>query len=106
MMASMSQSRPLNPPSPPTLGSQGLQWSLMAVVRVSLVFSPRPAALLVRRVFKVTGAQTAESLGRHAPDNVTVLRDVRYGEEEEMVLDLVYPVSINRPLPLVLWAHG
>jgi acetyl esterase/lipase len=77
-----------------------------AAVRASLLVSPRPAALLVRRVFAAGGAKTAASLERHAPTNVTTVADERYGDEADMLLDLHRPAATSTPLPLVLWIHG
>src|SRR5215472_18376177 len=30
----------------------------------------------------------------------------RYGDEEDMLLDIVRPASASEPLPLVMWVHG
>jgi acetyl esterase/lipase len=79
---------------------------LSAAVRASLLVSPRPAALLVRKVFASGGAATAAALERHAPADVVALVDERYGDEGDMVLDLYRPASARDPLPLVMWVHG
>ena len=83
-----------------------LLWCLSAAVRFSLLFSPRPAALLVRKVFAAGGRRTAAALARHAPAGVTSILDERYGEEADMLLDVYRPASAIEPLPLVLWIHG
>lgn len=83
-----------------------LRWSFAAALRLSLLFSPRPAALLVRRVFASGGVRTAAILDRHAPSDVAVLADERYGDEPDMLLDVYRPGSTTGPLPLVLWVHG
>jgi acetyl esterase/lipase len=75
-------------------------------LRATLLVSPRPAALLVRRAFAAGGAALAESLERHAPADVVTLLDERYGEEPDMLLDLYRPGGAEGPLPLVLWVHG
>jgi acetyl esterase/lipase len=78
----------------------------MGALRASLLVSPRPTALLVRRVFKMGGARTAASLERHAPEGLTVLRDQEYGLHPDQVLDVVHPATVDTPLPLVIWVHG
>jgi acetyl esterase len=100
------QSTPLVPPTEPSLRGRVMLWSVGAAVRASLVVSPRPAALLVRRVFAAGGKQTAASLDKHAPTDVTVLVDQRYGEDADMLLDVVHPMSVQWRLPLLLWVHG
>lgn len=76
-----------------------------AAVRASLLVSPRPAALLVRRVFARGGARTKEVLDRHAPGGVTAVTGVRYGPAPDAVLDVARPAAPGR-LPLVVWVHG
>lgn len=76
------------------------------VVRVSLLFSPRPAVLLVRRVFSAGGAATARSLARHAPPGVVAIRDERYGATAESLLDVYRPAGADGALPTVVWVHG
>ena len=97
---------PLAPAAGRGLGERILLWSLRGAVRVSLLFSPRPAALLVRRIFAAGGRRTAAVLARHAPEGVTSIVDERYGEEADMLLDLYRPGSAVEPLPLVVWIHG
>jgi acetyl esterase len=55
-------------------------------VRASLVVTPRPAALLVRKVFAAGGARFAQALAKHAPPGVCVVTDERYGDDEDMLL--------------------
>jgi acetyl esterase/lipase len=75
-------------------------------VRASLLFSPRPAARLVRRVFASTGANFAQALARHAPAGVEALVDERYGDEPDMRLDVYRPAAATGALPLLVWLHG
>jgi acetyl esterase len=75
-------------------------------VRVTLLISPWPAALLVRKVFAASGARLATALDRHAPANVTGLINERYGADPDMLLDVYRPASASGPLPLVVWVHG
>jgi acetyl esterase/lipase len=88
------------------VGHRILLWCIGAGLRVSLLFSPRPGALLVRRVFAAGGAKTAAALAKHAPADVVVTLDERYGDEPDMLLDLYRPAEANTPLPLVVWVHG
>jgi len=80
--------------------------SALAVVRVSLLVSPRPAAMLARRVFAGNGKKIAESLEKHAPAGIAAVVDERYGDDPDMLLDVVRPADAAAPLPLFLWVHG
>ncbi len=100
------QTTPLVPQARAGLADRILRWSVSAAVRASLVLSPRPAALLVRRLFAAGGKQFKQALDKHAPPDVVALVDQRYGDEDDMLLDVVYPASTNEPLPLLLWVHG
>jgi acetyl esterase/lipase len=102
----VDQPAPLIPASRGGLAERFLRAVFPVALRVSLWVSPRPAALLVRRVFAVGGAKTAEAVERHAPADVTALVDERYGDEPDMLLDIYRPASAGGPLPLVLWVHG
>ena len=102
----MSDQTPLVPATRAGLSSRVLLWCAGIAVRGSLVVSPRPAALLVRKVFASGGAQVARALAKHAPPDVVALTDQRYGDEEDMLLDIFRPASMSEPLPLVLWVHG
>lgn len=99
-------------PHVPDVGGRGavgerlLLWGVTQAVRASLLLSPRPAALLIRRVFARTGAQAAAALERDAPTDVSVVVDERYGDGPDMLLDLYRPAGVERPLPLVVWVHG
>lgn len=84
-----------------------VRWAVGVAVRASLLVTPRPAALLVRRVFAMGGARFAKALDEHAPTaDMVVLTDERYGDEDDMLLDVVRPASAVGRLPLVLWVHG
>jgi acetyl esterase len=88
------------------LASRLVRWCRGAAVRVSLLISPWPAALLMRRVFAASGAKLATDLDRHAPADVTGLINERYGADPDMLLDVFRPASASGPLPLVVWVHG
>jgi acetyl esterase/lipase len=77
-----------------------------AGLRASLVFTPRPAVLVLRRVFASGGARTARALAAHTPGGVTAMLDERYGEGRDELLDLYRPEGASELLPLVLWVHG
>ncbi|MGH3083915.1 MAG: hypothetical protein ACRDNP_07595 [Gaiellaceae bacterium] len=90
-----SAAPPLVPESRGGLGDRFLPWSLSAAVRASLLFSPRPAALLVRKVFASDGAPLAAALEKHAPAGVEALLDERYCDESDMLLDVFRPASAS-----------
>jgi acetyl esterase/lipase len=74
--------------------------------RATLLVSPRPAALILRRLFAAGGAATARGLAGHDPGGVDVRRDERYGVGEDAVVDLYRPEGVGAGLPLVVWIHG
>jgi acetyl esterase len=102
----MAESTPLVPAPRAGPGKRALLLAVGSAVRASLLVSPRPAAMLVRKVFALGGAEIKKGLDRHAPSGLTVLRDEPYGDEDTMRLDVVFPEDTDQPLPLVLWMHG
>jgi acetyl esterase/lipase len=100
------ESTPLVPARQGGLGHRIVMRCVGLAVRASLLVGPRPAALLVRRVFASGGAKTAAALERHAPAGVAALVDEHYGEGPDARLDVFRPGSAGDPLPLVLWVHG
>jgi acetyl esterase len=86
--------------------SRIVRWCRGAAVRVSLLISPWPAALLMRKVFAAGVPGLTAALDRHAPANVTGLINERYGADPDMLLDVFRPASATGPLPLVVWVHG
>ena len=86
--------------------SRLVRWCASTAVRASLLISPWPAALLVRKVFTGSGAKLAAALDQHAPATVLGLIDERYGADPDMLLDVYRPASATTPLPLVVWVHG
>jgi len=81
------------------LGTASVAW------RMSLLVSPRPGALFLRRSFAANGARVAESLARHVPAGIEALTDERYGDGPDELLDLFRP-SGAEALATVLWIHG
>ena len=75
-------------------------------LNTSLLFSPRPSALLLRRAFVRGGAKTARGLEAHTPTDVDSLIDERYGDEPDMLLDVHRPSATGDPLPALVWVHG
>jgi acetyl esterase len=107
----MSPATPAQPPpllarQPPGAGHRALFWILTTAARLSLLVSPRPVALAVRRLFKAGGAATAASLARHAPSDIDAILDEPYGVGEDMRLDVLAPSHRAGRLPLVVWIHG
>jgi acetyl esterase len=76
------------------------------LIGASLLVSPRPTAILLRRAFAAGGARTAEVLDRHAPHGVAVVKDERYGDGPDLLLDVYRPAAEPGQLPLLLWVHG
>ncbi len=97
---------PLAPPRRGGVGERILRRCLPVALRASLLVSPRPAALLVRRVFASNGAELARALEKHAPADVEALVDERNGDGPDLLLDVFRPATPDGPLPLVLWVHG
>jgi acetyl esterase/lipase len=85
--------------------------SALAALRVTMLVSPRPSALLVRKVFARTGGDQATRLSTGAPTDVRVVSDVGYGSgsgADERV-DLYLPPSAGGGAdapPVVMWIHG
>jgi acetyl esterase len=97
------------PPVPAARGSRAsrlVRWCRGTAVRASLLISPWPAALLMRRILDAGSDRLTTALDRHAPANVISLINERYGADPDMVLDVFRPASASGPLPLLVWVHG
>ncbi|HET9648201.1 MAG TPA: alpha/beta hydrolase [Microlunatus sp.] len=79
------------------------------VLRASLIVSPRPITLLLRREFAKSGASRAERLRPLAPEPIQVTCDQTYGPDPDCRFDVYTPhegaVEGNR-LPVLMWVHG
>jgi acetyl esterase len=77
-------------------------------LRLTLLVSPRPTALLVRRLFARGDAATAARLRPRAPADVSVVRNISYGPENEAMLDVYTPVGLpeGKRLPTIVWTPG
>jgi acetyl esterase/lipase len=89
-----------------SLGSGLTRAGIAAAGRVSRLITPWPTAMLLRRAFAASGAATAETLARHAPDGIESLVDQPYGHDADMVLDLHRPATDEGSWSLVVWIHG
>jgi acetyl esterase/lipase len=81
----------------------------VAALRVTMLVSPRPSALLVRKVFARTGGDQAARLSTGAPTAVRVLSDVAYGSGVDERLDLYLPPTTGEatdPPAVLMWVHG
>ncbi|MGA8046639.1 MAG: alpha/beta hydrolase [Dermatophilaceae bacterium] len=81
----------------------------VAVVRGSLLISPRPMAHLLRREFARSGAERANRLRPAAPDQIHVVTDERYEAHPDSLLDVYVPSDApvsGRQLPVLVWVHG
>jgi acetyl esterase/lipase len=94
--------------TPPTLGLRyrALSAAVGAALAATLVVSPAPAALVVRRLFAMGGSRTKAILDRHAPGGVTTWTDRRFGPDADARLDVTRPTTSTTALPLVVWVHG
>lgn len=97
---------PLVAPSHGRLAGRVRWWCVSGAVWASLLVSPRPVALLIRKVFAIGGTKTAAALARHAPADVVTLVDERYGGDPDQLLDVYRPAAAGGPRPLVVWVHG
>lgn len=97
---------PLVAPPPAGLRSRVVGAVVGAALGATLVFSPRPAAFAIHRLFALGGARTKAILDRHAPGGVTTSTDRRFGPEPASLLDVTRPTASTTPLPLVVWVHG
>ncbi|MGN6326707.1 alpha/beta hydrolase [Pseudolysinimonas sp.] len=93
--------------------SRRLGWFLggaaaaVAIGRVAANSSPWAAALLIRAVFDRGAARTRAEFERHPPKGpVDELRDIPYGDDPDMRLDVFGPAGVEGPLPTVVWIHG
>jgi acetyl esterase/lipase len=87
----------------------GLRRSVVsAALRASLLFTPRPTALLIRKAFAAGGRATAAGLEPLDPTGVVSLVDERYGPGPDALLDVHRPDGTGPAggLPVVLWVHG
>lgn len=81
----------------------------LAALRVTMLVSPRPSALLVRKVFARTGGDQAARLATGAPTGVRVVSDVTYGPGTDERMDVYLPSSSGGGAgapPVVMWIHG
>lgn len=113
MSRDRSDTPPLVPhPSPGESHPRAVRFLLGAVLaglRVTMLVSPRPSALLVRKVFARTGGDQAARLSSGAPAAVRIVSDRAYGSGVDERLDLYLPASTGGdadPPPVLLWIHG
>ncbi len=76
------------------------------IIRSSDLTGPLAAALMFRRRFAAGGRRLAGDLARHAPGDVDLLRDERYGSERAALLDLYRPAGREDALGVIVWMHG
>jgi acetyl esterase/lipase len=68
--------------------------------------SPWPSALFYRFLFDRGGVAMNEALAAHAPRDVVVHADIRYGTGPAETLDSYLPAGAAHALPVVFWIHG
>lgn len=108
-----SDTPPLLPhPSPAEAHPRMVRFLLgaaLAALRATMLVSPRPSALLVRKVFARTGGDQGARLATGAPTDVRVVSDIAYGSGPDERLDLYLPATAEHrtsPPPVVMWIHG
>ena len=80
--------------------------AVLAAAAAAFVFSPLPAAGLMRRLFKNPKLSDPDSL-KDAQDGTLVFCDLEYPSEyADNTLDLYFPRSSGGLLPVILWVHG
>lgn len=79
----------------------------MAAGYAAFSFSPWPSVLLIRYAFHKDAVQKNRALEKHMPDNVSELRDQRYGDGPDELLDIFAPTAVSdQALPAIVWVHG
>jgi acetyl esterase len=68
--------------------------------------SPWPYVLLTRYVFAIGAARASATVKPYLPSDISIQRSLRYGAEQDAVLDLFAPSDVEAPLPAVVWVHG
>lgn len=93
-------------------GSRLHKWMLGAgrgLLRASLKVSPRPTALVIRRIFARSAFHQSMSQLRHAPTNVLARIDEHYGTLRDERMDIYVPEEVAHSkgrLPTIVWTHG
>ena len=81
----------------------------LLALRVSLWFTPRPAALAIRRAFDESAADRAARQLADAPKDVLASLNLSYDLHPACKLDVYLPGSATASgarLPVVVWTHG
>jgi acetyl esterase len=96
--------------TPEPSGWQRIRIALQVfALRISLLFSPRPTAHAIRRLFARTGAERAARLLADAPHGVLAALDQSYDSHPDCKLDVYLPGSATASedtLPVIVWIHG
>jgi acetyl esterase/lipase len=96
--------------APAPAGVRGLATrARLAAIRASLLLSPRPMAMLIRRSFAEHGRALGTALLAQAPSGISANMDEQYGPHPDELFDVYAPAEAaeaGRRLPVVLWVHG
>ncbi|MGW5075315.1 alpha/beta hydrolase [Rhodococcus sp. NPDC004095] len=94
----------------PTRHGRVLLWSLAGLaggITARCILSPRPGALLIRRVFGRATTDANAALAVHEPTGVESVTGMRYRHDDpDALFDVHFPVGTDRALPTVVWTHG
>lgn len=81
---------------------------LVLWLRATLLVTPRPTTLMVRKLFAASAEKRAAIQLANAPADVTALIDERYGTGPDALMDLYLPAGAadSAGLPAIVWTHG
>lgn len=83
----------------------GFLVSIIVVVTLLLVVSPRPSVLLFSRAFDGPVKITNPKMYNNAKKIVSVRRNLSYGNKKTEKADIYYPQN-NRETKVIFWVHG
>jgi acetyl esterase/lipase len=79
-----------------------------AAMRTSLLVTPRPMVVVLRRQFAKDAARYGSALLARSPSGVEVAVDERYGPGVDERFDVYWPATAahDEQLPTIVWTHG
>jgi acetyl esterase len=91
------------------------KWIVCSLIALPVIgylafqLSPWPSVLLIRHAFAKDTLKRNRRLEAHLPNNITELRNQRYGNGDDAVLDIFFPSAggeAQMRLPTIIWVHG
>ena len=93
-----------------TLWVFGFIFVLSIVIYLAVKFSPWPSALIVRTSFEQQAWRISQTLEKHVPADVYVVRNLHYSANDKaLTLDIFYPAALKtsqQNFPVLVWVHG